>query len=200
MHPKLLNSRKSMQPRRNGLNDMEKAKAVEPPTQKKRRHEDKDQDPPIGSNQETKKGKKTKDAKPSKRPKSTGSSKGATQSQLKSTGKSVQEKLIKSMIGSRNLQGPLLLMNARKSVNDGPRQSWLNDLTNVEKPPLTIDDLMSTPIDFSTFAMNRLKISKLTKANLVGPVYNLLKRTCKSYVELEYNIEECYRALSDQLD
>nr|GEZ63356.1 hypothetical protein [Tanacetum cinerariifolium] len=32
------------------------------------------------------------------------------------------------------------------------------------------------------------------------PVYNLLKETCKSYVELEYTIEECYRALSEQLD
>ncbi|GJS56567.1 reverse transcriptase domain-containing protein [Tanacetum coccineum] len=43
-------------------------------------------------------------------------------------------------------------------------------------------------------------ISKLTKADLVGPVYNLLKGTCKSCVELKYNMEECYRALSDQLD
>ncbi|GJT29036.1 hypothetical protein Tco_0909311 [Tanacetum coccineum] len=55
-------------------------------------------------------------------------------------------------------------------------------------------------INFSAFAMNHLKISKLTKADLVGPVYNLLKGTCKSYVELEYNMEECYCALSDQLD
>ncbi|GKC13343.1 hypothetical protein Tco_1010125 [Tanacetum coccineum] len=59
---------------------------------------------------------------------------------------------------------------------------------------------MSTPMEFFAFAMNRLKISKLTKADLVGPVYNLLKEMCKSCVELEYNIEECYHALSDQLD
>ncbi|GJY65712.1 hypothetical protein Tco_0467950 [Tanacetum coccineum] len=59
---------------------------------------------------------------------------------------------------------------------------------------------MSTPIDFISFAMNRLKIINLTKANLVGPVYNLLKCTCKSYVELKYNMEECYKALNDQLD
>nr|GEV19413.1 hypothetical protein [Tanacetum cinerariifolium] len=68
------------------------------------------------------------------------------------------------------------------------------------KPPLTFDDLMNTPIDFSAFAMNHLKINKLTKADLVGPVYNLLKGTCKSCMELYYNIEECYHALSDQLD
>ncbi|GKE15152.1 hypothetical protein Tco_1422729 [Tanacetum coccineum] len=38
------------------------------------------------------------------------------------------------------------------------------------------------------------------KVDPVGPVYNLLKDTCKSYVELEYNMEECYKALNDQLD
>ncbi|GKB44351.1 hypothetical protein Tco_0889293 [Tanacetum coccineum] len=43
-------------------------------------------------------------------------------------------------------------------------------------------------------------IDKLTKAHLVGPVYNLLKGTCQSSIELEYNMEECYKALSDQLD
>ncbi|GKE75789.1 hypothetical protein Tco_1537830 [Tanacetum coccineum] len=59
---------------------------------------------------------------------------------------------------------------------------------------------MSTPIDFSAFAKKHLKISKLTKADLVRPVYNLLKGTCKSYVELEYTIEESYQALFDQLD
>nr|GEV44687.1 hypothetical protein [Tanacetum cinerariifolium] len=37
--------------------------------------------------------------------------------------------------------------------------NWLNDLANAENPPLTFNDLMSTPIDFSAFSMNRLKIS-----------------------------------------
>nr|GEU87511.1 hypothetical protein [Tanacetum cinerariifolium] len=71
--------------------------------------------------------------------------------------------------------------------------------TTLQKPPLSFDDLMSTPIDFSAFATNHLKISRLTKVDLVGPIYNLLKGTRKSCVELEYNMEECYRALSDQL-
>ncbi|GKD60038.1 hypothetical protein Tco_1297547 [Tanacetum coccineum] len=59
---------------------------------------------------------------------------------------------------------------------------------------------MHTLIDFSSFAMNRLKIENLIKELLVGPVYNLLKGTCKIYVELNYTMEECYRALSEQLD
>ncbi|GKA48046.1 hypothetical protein Tco_0741004 [Tanacetum coccineum] len=48
---------------------------------------------------------------------------------------------------------------------------------------------MHTPIDFTAFAMNRLQIDNLTKADLVGPVYNLLKGTCKSYVELDITME-----------
>nr|GEY47423.1 hypothetical protein [Tanacetum cinerariifolium] len=32
------------------------------------------------------------------------------------------------------------------------------------------------------------------------PAYNLLKGTCKSYVKLDYTMEECYRALSKQID
>nr|GEX25200.1 hypothetical protein [Tanacetum cinerariifolium] len=72
-----------------------------------------------------------------------------------------------------------------------------NDNTKIaqaEKPPLSFNELMSTPIDFSTYVMNHLKIDNLTQDHLVRPVCNLLKGTCKSRVELAYNIEECYKA------
>ncbi|GKE27415.1 hypothetical protein Tco_1442799 [Tanacetum coccineum] len=59
---------------------------------------------------------------------------------------------------------------------------------------------MATPIDFSKFKINHVKINKLTKADLVGPIYKLLKGTCQSSIELEYNMEEYYKALSNQLD
>ncbi|GJW91486.1 hypothetical protein Tco_0169039 [Tanacetum coccineum] len=91
-------------------------------------------------------------------------------------------------------------LNKVKTVDDAPEQSWFNEMIQAEKPPLTFDELMSTPIDFSAFAMNCLKLNKIIRANLVGPLFNLLKGTCKSCVELEYNMEECYRALTDQLD
>ncbi|GJR92855.1 hypothetical protein Tco_0265029 [Tanacetum coccineum] len=32
------------------------------------------------------------------------------------------------------------------------------------------------------------------------PAFNLLKGTCKSFVELEYHFEECYKGVTDQLD
>nr|GEX96412.1 hypothetical protein [Tanacetum cinerariifolium]GEY45091.1 hypothetical protein [Tanacetum cinerariifolium] len=34
----------------------------------------------------------------------------------------------------------------------------------------------------------------------MGSAYNILKGTCRSYVKLDYNVEECYKALIDQLD
>ncbi|GJZ23516.1 hypothetical protein Tco_0560975 [Tanacetum coccineum] len=90
--------------------------------------------------------------------------------------------------------------NKIQKFNDAQKQPWFNDLLFAERDPLIFDELMATPINFSKFAMNRLKIDKLTKAHLVGLVYKHLKGTCQSSVELEYNMEECYKSLSDQLD
>ncbi|GJX09788.1 hypothetical protein Tco_0199647 [Tanacetum coccineum] len=46
---------------------------------------------------------------------------------------------------------------------------------------------MATLIDFSKYAMNRLKIDNLTQAHLVGPVYELLKGCpCRLTVAAEY--------------
>ncbi|GKE74597.1 hypothetical protein Tco_1536638 [Tanacetum coccineum] len=93
-----------------------------------------------------------------------------------------------------------LKWNKHQVVDDQPKQSCFNNMVFVVKDPLTFDELMATPIDLSKYAMNCLKIDKLTKAHLVGPVYNLIKGTCQSSIELEYNMEECYKALSGQLD
>ncbi|GJR80570.1 hypothetical protein Tco_0151355 [Tanacetum coccineum] len=65
---------------------------------------------------------------------------------------------------------------------------------------MDFDELMSTPIDFSAFIMNGLNISNLTQETLLGPAFRLLKGTCKNYAELEYDFEECYKALSEKLD
>ncbi|GJV15540.1 hypothetical protein Tco_1360863 [Tanacetum coccineum] len=73
-------------------------------------------------------------------------------------------------------------------------------MVSAAKDPLTSDKLMATSIDFSKYAMNRLKIDNLTQAHLVGPVYELFKGTCTSNIELEYNMEECFKALTDKLD
>ncbi|GJT27835.1 hypothetical protein Tco_0908110 [Tanacetum coccineum] len=59
---------------------------------------------------------------------------------------------------------------------------------------------MATPIDFSAFMMNRFKIDHLTQEVLTGPTYDLMKGTCKSVAELDYHLEEVYKATHEQLD
>ncbi|GJV15660.1 hypothetical protein Tco_1360983 [Tanacetum coccineum] len=80
--------------------------------------------------------------------------------------------------------------NKCQVVDDQPDQPWFNNMVSAVKDPLTFNKLMATPIDFSKYAMNRLKIDNLTQAHLVGPVYELLKGTCSSNIKLEYNMEE----------
>ncbi|GJR82726.1 hypothetical protein Tco_0758086 [Tanacetum coccineum] len=72
--------------------------------------------------------------------------------------------------------------------------------SSTEKPSNTFDELMSTLIDFSAFIMNGLKINNLTQETLLGPAFRLLKGTRSNYAELEYDFEECYKALSEKID
>ncbi|GKC43577.1 hypothetical protein Tco_1061299 [Tanacetum coccineum] len=72
--------------------------------------------------------------------------------------------------------------------------------SSADKPSKTFDELMSTPIDFSAFIMNGLKINNLTQETLLGPAFRLLKGTRSNYAELEYDFEECYKALLEKLD
>ncbi|GKC86119.1 hypothetical protein Tco_1141836 [Tanacetum coccineum] len=72
--------------------------------------------------------------------------------------------------------------------------------TSTDKSLKDFDDLMSTPIDFSGYILNGLKIENLTLEILLGPAFRLLKGTRSNYAELEYDFEECYKALSEKLD
>ncbi|GKD75278.1 hypothetical protein Tco_1333560 [Tanacetum coccineum] len=90
--------------------------------------------------------------------------------------------------------------NKRQVVLDQPEQHWFNQMVSAAKDPLTFDDLMATLIDFSKYVLNRLQIDHLTQEIIVGPAYNLLKATCTSSIELEYNMEECFKALTYRLD
>ncbi|GJU27038.1 hypothetical protein Tco_1165659 [Tanacetum coccineum] len=46
----------------------------------------------------------------------------------------------------------------------------------------------------------KLKITNLTQETLLGPTFRLLKGTRSNYAELEYDFEECYKALSEKLN
>ncbi|GKC35034.1 hypothetical protein Tco_1047418 [Tanacetum coccineum] len=60
-------------------------------------------------------------------------------------------------------------------------------MVSATKDPLTFNDLLATPIEFYKYVLNGLKIENLTQDILLGPAFNLLKGTCSSSIELEYN-------------
>nr|GEV19451.1 retrovirus-related Pol polyprotein from transposon TNT 1-94 [Tanacetum cinerariifolium] len=113
---------------------------------------------------ELKRRKTSKDAEPSKGFKSKESelsSSKATKSQPKSSGKSAQAE--ESVFETADIDMP---------HNQG---SDLAKIAKAKKPPLTIDEMMSTHIEFSAYVMNNLKIDNLTQEHLIEPAFNLLK-------------------------
>ncbi|GJZ51680.1 hypothetical protein Tco_0606195 [Tanacetum coccineum] len=58
--------------------------------------------------------------------------------------------------------------NKGKTPQQGPNQSWLMTFASfADKQSKTFDELMSTPIDFSAYIMNGLKITNLTQETLL---------------------------------
>nr|GEW36637.1 retrovirus-related Pol polyprotein from transposon TNT 1-94 [Tanacetum cinerariifolium] len=79
-------------------------------------------------------------------------------------------------------------------------QPWISELAKQSNTHSSFNELMNTPIDFFNFLMNWLKVDTLTPELLAGPTYELMKGSCKSLVELEYQLEEVYKATTDQLN
>ncbi|GJT53128.1 hypothetical protein Tco_0988182 [Tanacetum coccineum] len=90
--------------------------------------------------------------------------------------------------------------NDRNTPQQGPTQSWLMTLaSSADKSLKTFDELISTPIDFSAYIMNGLKITNLTQETLLEPAFKLLKGTCTNYIELEYDLKNAIGSL-EKLD
>nr|GEY32971.1 hypothetical protein [Tanacetum cinerariifolium] len=79
-------------------------------------------------------------------------------------------------------------------------QPWISELVKQVDTRSSFNELMDTPLDFSNFIMNRLRVDTLTLKLLAGPTYVLMKGSCKSLIELEYHLKEVYKATTYQLD
>nr|GEW53675.1 reverse transcriptase domain-containing protein [Tanacetum cinerariifolium] len=79
-------------------------------------------------------------------------------------------------------------------------QPWISELVKQADTRSSFNELMDTPLDFSKFLINQLKVDTLTPKLLAGPTYELMKGSCKSLIELEYHLEEVFKATTDQLD
>nr|GEZ08044.1 hypothetical protein [Tanacetum cinerariifolium] len=79
-------------------------------------------------------------------------------------------------------------------------QTWINELVKQADSRSSFNELLDTPLDFSNFIMNQLRVDTLTPELLAGPTFELMKGSCTSLIELEYHLEEVYKAIIDQLD
>ncbi|GJZ11172.1 hypothetical protein Tco_0545931 [Tanacetum coccineum] len=142
--------------------------------------ENKDEEPFAGSNRGSKR------RRAGKQPESTSSPKEKT-----------SKKTAKSTDGSKSQH-----KSARESAHTKEPMHTDKDfnLVREEGPRESFDELMDTPLDFSAFMMNRVKIDTLTPELLAGPTFELMKGTYKSLVKLEYFFEEVYKETTDQLD
>nr|GEU31688.1 retrovirus-related Pol polyprotein from transposon TNT 1-94 [Tanacetum cinerariifolium] len=86
------------------------------------------------------------------------------------------------------------------SAVHGSIQPCISELAKQADSRSSFNELMDTPLDFSNFLMNRLRVDTLTPKLLAGSTYELMKGSCKSLIELEYHLEEVYKATTDQLD
>nr|GEV91364.1 hypothetical protein [Tanacetum cinerariifolium] len=93
--------------------------------------------------------------------------------------------------------------NEDKTPQKRPTQNWLMTLatsTLTGKQLKEFDELISTPINFSSYILNGLKNENLTLEILLGTAFRLLKETHSNDAELEYDFEKCYKGLPEKLD
>nr|GEY51557.1 hypothetical protein [Tanacetum cinerariifolium] len=62
-------------------------------------------------------------------------------------------------------------------------QPCISELAKQTDCRSSFNELMDTPVDFSAFLMNRLKVDTLNPKLLARPTYELMKGSCKSLVE-----------------
>ncbi|GJZ04639.1 hypothetical protein Tco_0537914 [Tanacetum coccineum] len=148
---------------------------------------------PADSEKEKKK-RRRKDTEPSKKNiDQVGSSKkGKAPTKLSTTNKTMnaEESIPEAAMDSKESIDDDVV-DAEELIHDdaAPEQdSWFNEMVNAEKDPVTFDDLISSTVDFTKFAKNCLKKDKITKANLEGPTFSLLKGNFRNNIELEYDL------------
>ncbi|GKF15508.1 hypothetical protein Tco_0056970, partial [Tanacetum coccineum] len=143
---------------------------------RRRDDEDKDEEPSAGSNRGSKRRRAGKEPESTKEPMYTAKDLEEPTHQEYNTGFSEDQHV------------------------DETTQHHDSSLARKEDTRDSFNELMDTPLDFSAFVMNRLKVDTLTPELLVGPTFELMKGLCKSLVELEYFLEEVYKTTTYQLD
>nr|GEU84433.1 putative transposase (putative), gypsy type [Tanacetum cinerariifolium] len=137
--------------------------------------------------------KRSRDERDKDRDPSTGSDRGTKRRKSSKDAESSRDSKSKEKKSSSNK----IKSSSWKTMMNNPLIRRLPKLT---EPSTSFDELNDTSFDFSAFFMNWLKFLNLTQAILVGLAFNLLKGTCKSIMELEHHLEECFKATTERFD
>nr|GEZ77154.1 hypothetical protein [Tanacetum cinerariifolium] len=173
---------------------------------KRRREDDNDHEgPSAGSNRWSKslrEGGEHASASTPSEPATTsaGRSTTGTQSRQMSASESAFAEECRLPVRWRNPHIRCLKQNKSLPAGQGNAQSWISALAKQTNARSSLNELLDTPIDFSNFIINRLGVDTLTPELLAGPTYELMWGSCNSLTELEYHLEEVYKATTDQLD
>nr|GEY86016.1 hypothetical protein [Tanacetum cinerariifolium] len=168
-------------------------------TRKRRRDDesDKDEGPSAGSDRGSKRRREGKEPESASAPLQTAtrsagrSTTGSKSRQVSASEYAFAEEPVQTTYQMDELSYPVFETGA----DDQPifqSSQHLEWFSQPKKPP--------TPDHFSNFIMNRLRVDTLTPELLAGPTFDLMKGSCTSLIELEYHLEEVYKAATDQLD
>nr|GEU43333.1 hypothetical protein [Tanacetum cinerariifolium] len=100
-------------------------------------------------------------------------------------------------------EGKKMLVGLRprkESKEELPVQSLFNELVDVKDEPEEHELRNGSLLLFGKCIKKFLNKDKITKEDLEGPSFELIKKRFKNSVELEYNIEQCHLALTDKID
>nr|GEX27691.1 integrase, catalytic region, zinc finger, CCHC-type, peptidase aspartic, catalytic [Tanacetum cinerariifolium] len=159
--------------------------------------EDKDEEPSAGPDRGSKRRREGKEPESSSAPMET-----ATRSTGMSTQGSRSRKA--SARESALAEEPLQITSQMEEPSHSEFDTGVDDQPIVEssqhpewfsqpqKPPTSNRDWNKT--------LPALRVDTLTPDLLAGPTYDLIKGSSKSLIELEYHLEEVYKATTDQLD
>ncbi|GKB89811.1 hypothetical protein Tco_0962083 [Tanacetum coccineum] len=143
--------------------------------------EDKDKEPSAGSNRGSKRRRAREEPESTSAPKektskTTGKSTEGSKSHQKSadestqaeepmqTAKDLEEPIHQEFETGKPAKPPTPDRDWNKTLPDahGPVQPWLSSFAQMEDPRESFNELMDTPLNFSVFVMNRLKVDTLT--------------------------------------
>nr|GEZ56445.1 hypothetical protein [Tanacetum cinerariifolium] len=160
---------------------------------------DKDKEPSAGSDRGSKRRREGKEPESASAPKEK-----ATRITSKSTqgSKSLQTSASESAIAEEPMQTTFemeepLHLEFKIGADDQPivepyqHPEWFSQQKNHQ---------LRIVIEIRLCQLSMLKVDTLTPELLAGPTYELIKGSCKSIVELEFFLEEVYKATTDQLD